>query len=98
MFLKLALLSSIWETVFSFAAPWAFAARSISKESASGGGIGQVSITADFRHSNLNWIPLTCAFHAQKTLSFTSWHKRTQWVSQWVFASLYEETSTSESG
>lgn len=68
MFTKLALLSHIWETVFGFPLLQAFFASRISKDSALGGGIGQVPITSEFRHSNVNWISLTCAFHDQQTV------------------------------
>lgn len=68
MFTKLALLSHIWEIVFGFQLLQAFLASWISKGSVLGGGVGQVSITAEFRHSNLNWISLTCALNDQRTV------------------------------
>lgn len=68
MFIKLALLSHTWETAFGFSLLQAFFASRISKGSALGGEIGQVPITAEFRHSNLNWISLTCGLHDQQTV------------------------------
>lgn len=78
MFPNLAILTPTWETAPDPTVPYILVGSGISKGPASRGGIGQVSVTGDFKYSNLKLISLCSSLSKS---SFTSWEKGSQSVS-----------------